>query len=251
MILDFDLDPYIHADSGKLEELLSPEALTGEDLLGHRQMDEVYQQLSPLQEQVRQSRTISNYRYHVYSPVFSQRHKLSHRPSPLSSPSRLPSRLPSPRLAPPLASPIPSFPSQNGVTWFSFLFQPHNLNDPTFDEQPKVAAEEQEEALVTTTTDRKQRRKLSRRGRRLASPIAVKGGVITKPNETRQEAIRRIKNNQASRDCRGRRRSRYELGMARIDELNEDNTTLRQKIADVEEVVRTLREGLISHGKNR
>lgn len=74
--------------------------------------------------------------------------------------------------------------------------------------------------------------------------------VIVKPNETKKEAVRRVKNNMASRVFRHKRRSNLEKLLSREEELVRRNRDMRKDVEMVEEMVQLLKEGLVNSAKS-
>jgi len=71
-----------------------------------------------------------------------------------------------------------------------------------------------------------------------------------KPHESKKQAVRRVKNNLASRDFRSRKRSKLSDMLEQADELVVENEALRVDLASVEAVVKLLKEGLIAGARN-
>lgn len=69
--------------------------------------------------------------------------------------------------------------------------------------------------------------------------------VQVKPHETKKQAIRRVKNNAASRVCRRQRKNRLTTNMDRVKELVASNDQLRQRLSEIEGVVSLLKEHLV------
>ena len=84
---------------------------------------------------------------------------------------------------------------------------------------------------------------------KIPSPKAAT--ITPKPHETKQDAIRRVKNNLASRDFRSRKKYRLEDLLTSEQELIVQNKQLKGDIASIEEVVNVLKEGLIENARNR
>lgn len=70
--------------------------------------------------------------------------------------------------------------------------------------------------------------------------------VVVKPNETKKQAIRRVKNNAASRVCRKQRKNRLVTNAAKAEELTKKNKELLATIANVQSVVDLLKEHLVN-----
>lgn len=73
--------------------------------------------------------------------------------------------------------------------------------------------------------------------------------VQVKPHETKKQAIRRVKNNAASRVCRKQRKNRLVNNMSKVEELVAKNNDLRKQISDVENLVSLLKEHLVKATK--
>lgn len=69
--------------------------------------------------------------------------------------------------------------------------------------------------------------------------------VRAKPHETKKEAIRRVKNNAASRVCRRQRKNRLISNIDKVAELTATNNELLQQIRDVESIVCLLKDHLV------
>ena len=69
--------------------------------------------------------------------------------------------------------------------------------------------------------------------------------VVVKPHETNKQAIRRVKNNAASRVCRRQRKNRLTTNIDKMAELTAKNRELLAKIAEAESVVSLLKNHLI------
>lgn len=70
--------------------------------------------------------------------------------------------------------------------------------------------------------------------------------VVVKPHETKKQAIRRVKNNAASKVCRKQRKNRFATNAAAMEELAKKNKELQENIASVQSVVDLLKEHLVS-----
>ncbi|XP_067930314.1 uncharacterized protein [Watersipora subatra] len=75
------------------------------------------------------------------------------------------------------------------------------------------------------------------------------GDVIPKPHETQKAAIRRVKNNAASRVFRSRKKNKLEDLIEQEEQLDTENRVLRRDLEKVEEVVRVMKECLVSSAK--
>lgn len=69
--------------------------------------------------------------------------------------------------------------------------------------------------------------------------------VNQKPHESERQAIRRVKNNFASKVFRSKRRSKLELMLTQEEELTQENSAIRRDLSMVTEVVAMLKEGLV------
>lgn len=69
--------------------------------------------------------------------------------------------------------------------------------------------------------------------------------VTAKPHETKKQAMRRVKNNAASRVCRKQRRNRLTTNMGKVGDLMAQNEKLTQSIKQVEDLVSLLKEHLV------
>lgn len=69
--------------------------------------------------------------------------------------------------------------------------------------------------------------------------------IKLKPNETRKQAIRRIKNNAASKVCRSQRKSRFKENSARVKELMLRNAELHNDLINIQGVVEFLKDHLV------
>ncbi|XP_067932410.1 uncharacterized protein [Watersipora subatra] len=69
--------------------------------------------------------------------------------------------------------------------------------------------------------------------------------IKVKAHETKKEAIRRVKNNAASRVCRRQRKTRLTTNTQRIAELTASNGALTEQIRSIESVVLLLKENLV------
>ena len=103
------------------------------------------------------------------------------------------------------------------------------------------------EKLVSAIT-RKQVNKKT--GKTVKTEPKVDDMFVVKPNETKKQAVRRVKNNLASRDFRSRKKSKLSDMLERCDYLETENEALRNDLTSVEEVVRILKEGLIRGARN-
>lgn len=70
--------------------------------------------------------------------------------------------------------------------------------------------------------------------------------VVVKPYETRKQAIRRVKNNASSRVCRRQRKTRLTTNIGKVAELVSKRDELRRDVQEVEDMVRLLKEHLVS-----
>lgn len=73
--------------------------------------------------------------------------------------------------------------------------------------------------------------------------------VKVKAHETKKMAIRRVKNNAASRVCRKTRKNKLVTNISKVDELTARNSELRKRISDVESLVSLLKEQLVKATK--
>ena len=73
--------------------------------------------------------------------------------------------------------------------------------------------------------------------------------VQIKPHETKKQAIRRVKNNAASRVCRKQRKNRLVTNISKVEDLIAKNKDLRKQISDVEKLVSLLKEHLVKATK--
>jgi len=69
--------------------------------------------------------------------------------------------------------------------------------------------------------------------------------IKLKPNETRKQAIRRIKNNAASKVCRRQRKSRFKENSTRVEELMMRNAELQNDLITIQGVVEILKDHLV------
>jgi len=69
--------------------------------------------------------------------------------------------------------------------------------------------------------------------------------IKLKPNETRKQAIRRIKNNAASKVCRRQRKSRFKENSTRVEELMMRNAELQNDLITIQVVVEILKDHLV------
>lgn len=69
--------------------------------------------------------------------------------------------------------------------------------------------------------------------------------VKVKPHETHKQAIRRVKNNAASRVCRKQRKNRLTTNMEKAAELMEKNAQLRKSLSEIENFVSLLKDHLV------
>jgi hypothetical protein len=69
--------------------------------------------------------------------------------------------------------------------------------------------------------------------------------IEVKPHETKKQAIRRVKNNAASKVCRKRRKNKFATNTEKISELLQANADLQKNIDSVQNVVDILREHLV------
>lgn len=83
----------------------------------------------------------------------------------------------------------------------------------------------------------------------VAPPVSIVSAVEVKPHETKKQAIRRVKNNAASKVCRRTRKNKLQDMFSQSDELLAKNVELKRKIAEVESVVSLLKEHLIKATK--
>lgn len=101
----------------------------------------------------------------------------------------------------------------------------------------------------TTPLKSKVGRKSSKSKKQKAMASVQLDEVKVKPHETKKEAIRRVKNNMASKVFRSRKKYKLEDLLAKEEELVEENRLLRTDVEAVEEMVKVLKEGLISSAK--
>lgn len=73
--------------------------------------------------------------------------------------------------------------------------------------------------------------------------------VKVKSHETKKQAIRRVKNNAASRVCRKQRKNKLVTNISKVDGLVAKNIELRKQISDVESIVSLLKEHLVKATK--
>lgn len=69
--------------------------------------------------------------------------------------------------------------------------------------------------------------------------------VTVKPHETKKQAIRRVKNNAASRVCRKQRKNRLTTNAGKVAELTTKNNELMERIREVENLVTLLKDHLV------
>lgn len=69
--------------------------------------------------------------------------------------------------------------------------------------------------------------------------------VEVKPHETKKQAVRRVKNNAASKVCRRQRKNKFATNVQEIERLTKANDDLKQSITGVQAVVDLLREHLV------
>lgn len=108
-------------------------------------------------------------------------------------------------------------------------------------------------ATVSVVTKRKSRKRAVSSKRRAEVPKVPKLeldvstlAVEQKANESKQQAIRRVKNNVASKVFRSKRKSKLENMLTQEANLDKENATLRRDLSLVTEVVSLLKEGLVS-----
>lgn len=77
------------------------------------------------------------------------------------------------------------------------------------------------------------------------SDYTMKQVVEAKPHETEKQALRRVKNNAASKVCRKQRRNKFKENSLVVGDLVAKNTELRKKIAQMEDVVSVLKAHLV------
>lgn len=70
--------------------------------------------------------------------------------------------------------------------------------------------------------------------------------IVVKPHETSKQAVRRVKNNAASRVCRRQRKTRLTTNIDKVADLIAKNRELLQKIADAESIVTLLKNHLVN-----
>lgn len=69
--------------------------------------------------------------------------------------------------------------------------------------------------------------------------------IVIKPHETKKQAVRRVKNNAASKVCRKQRKTKFTTNVQKIAVLTKTNSELKCSIASIESVVELLREHLV------
>jgi hypothetical protein len=75
------------------------------------------------------------------------------------------------------------------------------------------------------------------------------GQLQIKPNETKKQAIRRVKNNAASKVCRKQRKNRFSNNVQKIEELTRLNGELRARLDSMQRVVSILQDHLVTATK--
>ena len=73
--------------------------------------------------------------------------------------------------------------------------------------------------------------------------------VEVKSHETKKRAIRRVKNNMASREFRSRKKTKLEVNTEKVSHLERENEKLRSDLQSVEDVVRILKDGLVKNAQ--
>jgi len=82
-----------------------------------------------------------------------------------------------------------------------------------------------------------------------SDPLTAEPVVEVKPHETKKQAIRRVKNNAASKVCRRTRKNKQKDMCALAQELSDKNKSLMREIGEVESLVRLLKEHLVKATK--
>jgi hypothetical protein len=69
--------------------------------------------------------------------------------------------------------------------------------------------------------------------------------IEIKPHETKKQAIRRVKNNAASKVCRKQRKNKFAANMEKVAELTEANKRLKAAVDSVQSLVALLNDHLV------